>query len=81
IATALAAADTAEPGGEPCFVLPEDFRRPSAVQDFADRAEAMRWLATEREDLALTALAARKAGLDDRAWRIILLQWPQMVWR
>ncbi|MFJ6806194.1 AfsR/SARP family transcriptional regulator [Streptomyces anulatus] len=81
IATALAAADTAEPGGEPCFVLPEDFRRPSAVQDFADRTEAMRWLATEREDLALTALAARKAGLDDRAWQIILLQWPQMVWR
>ncbi|MFG3403971.1 BTAD domain-containing putative transcriptional regulator [Streptomyces sp. NPDC048142] len=81
IATALAAADTAEPGGEPCFVLPEDYRRPSAVQDFADRAEAMRWLATEREDLALTALAARKAGLDDRAWRIILLQWPQIVWR
>ncbi|MFE3385078.1 AfsR/SARP family transcriptional regulator [Streptomyces anulatus] len=81
IATALAAADTAEPGGEPCFVLPEDFRRPSAVQDFADRAEAMRWLATEREDLALTALAAREAGLGDRAWRIILLQWPQMVWR
>ncbi|MFH9264252.1 AfsR/SARP family transcriptional regulator [Streptomyces sp. NPDC017546] len=81
IATALAAADTAEPGGEPCFVLPEDYRRPSAVRDFADRAEAMRWLATEREDLALTALAAREAGLDDRAWRIILLQWPQMVWR
>ncbi|MFF8500454.1 BTAD domain-containing putative transcriptional regulator [Streptomyces anulatus] len=81
IATALAAADTAEPGGEPCFVLPDDFRAPSAVQDFADRAEAMRWLATEREDLALAALAAREAGLDDRAWRIILLQWPQMVWR
>ncbi|MFH9394328.1 BTAD domain-containing putative transcriptional regulator [Streptomyces sp. NPDC017413] len=81
IATALAAADTAEPGGEPCFVLPDDYRRPRAVQDFADRAEAMRWLATEREDLALTALAARKAGFDDRAWRIILLQWPQMVWR
>ncbi|WP_103532129.1 BTAD domain-containing putative transcriptional regulator [Streptomyces sp. SM11] len=81
IATALAAADTAEPGGEPCFVLPADYRRPSAVQDFADRAEAMRWLATERENLALTALAARKAGFDDRAWRIILLQWPQIVWR
>jgi tetratricopeptide (TPR) repeat protein len=81
IATALAAADTAEPGGEPCFVLPADYRRPSAVRDFADRAEAMRWLATEREDLALTALAARQAGLDDRAWRIILLQWPQIVWR
>ncbi len=26
IATALAAADTAEPGGEPCFVLPDGFR-------------------------------------------------------
>ncbi|MFJ2023536.1 AfsR/SARP family transcriptional regulator [Streptomyces sp. NPDC087897] len=81
IATALAAADTAEPGGEPCFVLPDCFRRPAAVQDFADRDEAMRWLAGERENLALAAQAARDAGLEDRAWRIILLQWPQMVWR
>lgn len=37
IATALAAADTAEPGGEPCFVLPEDYHRPVAVRDFVDR--------------------------------------------
>ncbi|OKJ26711.1 AfsR/SARP family transcriptional regulator [Streptomyces sp. CB01580] len=81
IATALAAADTAEPGGEPCFVLPEDFRAPAAVRDFADRATAMRWLAAERDDLALAAVAARTAGLHDRAWRIILLQWPQVVWR
>lgn len=81
IATALAAADTAEPGGEPCFVLPEDFRKPAAVRDFTDRAEAMSWLATEREDLSLAAAAARGAGLDDRAWRIILLQWPHVVWR
>ncbi|MEU3215196.1 BTAD domain-containing putative transcriptional regulator [Streptomyces sp. NPDC006971] len=81
IATALAAADTAEPGGEPCFVVPEDFRAPAAVRDFADRATAMRWLAAERDDLALAAVAARTAGLHDRAWRIILLQWPQVVWR
>ncbi|MFI6950187.1 BTAD domain-containing putative transcriptional regulator [Streptomyces sp. NPDC050422] len=81
IATALAAADTAEPGGEPCFVLPEGFHRPAAVRDFTDRAVAMDWLATEREDLALAAAAARTAGLDDRAWRIILLQWPHVVWR
>ncbi|MFF5770263.1 BTAD domain-containing putative transcriptional regulator [Streptomyces californicus] len=81
IATALAAADTAEPGGEPCFVLPDGFRRPAAVRDFADRAEAMRWLSAERENLALAAQAARDAGLEDRAWRIILLQWPQVVWR
>lgn len=41
----------------------------------------MNWLATEREDLSLAAAAARGAGLDDRAWRIILLQWPYVVWR
>ncbi|WNI23775.1 BTAD domain-containing putative transcriptional regulator [Streptomyces sp. ITFR-16] len=81
IATALAAADTAEPGGEPCFVLPDDFRRPAAVRDFTDRAAAMGWLADEREDLALAAAAARAAGHEDRAWRIILLQWPHVVWR
>ncbi|WP_328720489.1 NB-ARC domain-containing protein [Streptomyces sp. NBC_00247] len=80
VATALAASDAAEPGGEPCFVLPEN-HRPSAVRDFADRAAAMRWLAAERDDLARAAVAARKAGLHDRAWRIILLQWPQVVWR
>ncbi|MER7696429.1 BTAD domain-containing putative transcriptional regulator [Streptomyces sp. NPDC096095] len=81
IATALAAADTAEPGGEPCFVLPDDYRRPAAVREFTGRPEAMRWLAAEREDLTLAAVAARDAGLDDRAWRIILLQWPQVVYR
>ncbi|MFD7492380.1 BTAD domain-containing putative transcriptional regulator [Streptomyces sp. NPDC059832] len=81
IATALAAADTAEPGGEPCFVLPEDYHRPVAVRDFVDRAAAMHWLAAERDDLALAADAARTAGFHDRAWRIILLQWPQVVWR
>ncbi|WP_405751112.1 NB-ARC domain-containing protein [Streptomyces sp. NBC_00012] len=81
IATALAAADTAEPGGEPCFVLPEDYHRPAAVRDFVDRSAAMRWLAAERDDLALAAVAARTAGFHDRAWRIILLQWPQVVWR
>ncbi|MEU4500002.1 BTAD domain-containing putative transcriptional regulator [Streptomyces sp. NPDC024089] len=81
IATALAAADTAEPGGEPCFVLPEDYHRPVAVRDFVDRPTAMHWLATERDNLALAAVAARTAGFHDRAWRIILLQWPQVVWR
>ncbi|WP_330239664.1 AfsR/SARP family transcriptional regulator [Streptomyces sp. NBC_00525] len=81
IATALAAADTAEPGGEPCFVLPDGYRAPAAIRDFTDRTAAMRWLAAEREDLTLAAAAARAAGLDDRAWRIILLQWPHMVWR
>ncbi|MFE9854968.1 BTAD domain-containing putative transcriptional regulator [Streptomyces sp. NPDC005780] len=81
IATALAAADTAEPGGEPCFVLPDGFHRPAAVRDFTDRDAAMEWLAAEREDLSLAAAAARAAGLEDRAWRIILLQWPHVVWR
>nr|WSW68176.1 NB-ARC domain-containing protein [Streptomyces sp. NBC_00995] len=81
IATALAAADTAEPGGEPCFVLPDGFHRPAAVRDFTGRDAAMDWLAAEREDLSLAAAAARSAGREDRAWRIILLQWPHVVWR
>ncbi|WP_326698557.1 tetratricopeptide repeat protein [Streptomyces sp. NBC_01754] len=81
IVAALAAADAAEPGGEPCFVLADGHHHTTAVPEFADRAAAMRWLAAEREDLALAAVAARAAGLHDRAWRIILLQWPQVVWR
>ncbi|MGW5046649.1 hypothetical protein [Streptomyces griseoluteus] len=56
-------------------------RRPSAAEDFGDRAEAMGWPAAEREDLARAVTAAPAAGLEDRAWRVILLQWPQAVRR
>ncbi|MFH8562228.1 BTAD domain-containing putative transcriptional regulator [Streptomyces sp. NPDC017988] len=81
VATALAAADAAEPGDESCFALPADFRPPRALREFADREQAMAWYAAERDDLTLAAAAADTAGLHGRTWRIILGMWPQIVWR
>ncbi|GAA3080072.1 BTAD domain-containing putative transcriptional regulator [Streptomyces rectiviolaceus] len=81
VATALAAAGAAEPGDEPCFALPADFRPPHAIREFADRDEAMDWYAAERDDLTLAAAAADAAGLHGRTWRLVLGLWPQMVWR
>ncbi|MGW4198117.1 AfsR/SARP family transcriptional regulator [Streptomyces sp. NPDC005004] len=80
-ATALAATDTAEPGGGACFGLPDDFHQPRAVREFADRAEALGWFTAERDDLARAVAAARFAGYHDRAWRLVLLHWPQVVLR
>ncbi|MEW2133276.1 BTAD domain-containing putative transcriptional regulator [Streptomyces sp. NPDC005435] len=81
LATALAATDTAEPGGGACFGLPDDFHQPYAVREFTDRAEALAWFAAERDDLARAVAAARSAGFHDRAWRLVLLHWPQVVLR
>jgi DNA-binding SARP family transcriptional activator/tetratricopeptide (TPR) repeat protein len=81
VATALSATEAAEPGGEPAFVQPADFRRPPAVRDFTSRADALGWFAAERDDLALTAAAARADGRPERAWRIAVTQWPLVVWR
>ncbi|MFF8652713.1 AfsR/SARP family transcriptional regulator [Streptomyces huasconensis] len=81
VATALAAADAAEPGDESCFALPADFRAPRATREFADRDQAMAWYEAERDDLTLAAAAADSAGLHGRTWRIILGMWPQIVWR
>ncbi|MEU7576574.1 BTAD domain-containing putative transcriptional regulator [Streptomyces sp. NPDC041068] len=81
VATALAAADAAEPGDESCFTLPADFRPPPATRRFHGREQAMEWYAAERDDLALAAAAAHSAGLHGRTWRIVLALWPQIVWR
>ncbi|QES45617.1 AfsR family transcriptional regulator [Streptomyces venezuelae] len=81
VATALAAADAAEPGDESCFTLPTDFRPPQATREFADREQAMAWYEAERDDLALAAAAAHAAGLHGRTWRLVLALWPQIVWR
>ncbi|WP_369218259.1 NB-ARC domain-containing protein, partial [Streptomyces flavofungini] len=81
VATALAAADAAEPGDESCFALPADFRPPRGARTFTGRAQAMAWYEAERDDLTLAAAAADAAGLHGRTWRIILGMWPQIVWR
>ncbi|MFE0044257.1 AfsR/SARP family transcriptional regulator [Streptomyces albireticuli] len=81
VATALAAAAVAEPGNEACFAMPADFHAPAAVREFATRADAVAWYAAERDDLALAAAASRAAGLHGRTWRIVMAQWPLIVWR
>ncbi|MGK5731691.1 BTAD domain-containing putative transcriptional regulator [Streptomyces sp. URMC 124] len=75
-ATALAAAAAAAPEDKPCCTLPDDSHRPSAVREFSSRDDALRWYAAERENLAAAVGAARAAGYDDRAWRLVVLQWP-----
>ncbi|MFJ7250929.1 BTAD domain-containing putative transcriptional regulator [Kitasatospora sp. NPDC098652] len=79
--TLLAASAAAEPGSEPCCALPAGARRPVEVRPFPDRASALAWYAAERDTLRGAALAAVGAGLHDRAWRLVLLQWPLIVWQ
>ncbi|MGW1840644.1 BTAD domain-containing putative transcriptional regulator [Streptomyces sp. NPDC002067] len=81
VATALAAADAAEPGDESCFPLPDDHHAPREIRRFAGRDEAMAWYESEREGLTLAAVAADAAGLHSRTWRLVLGMWPQIVWR
>ncbi|MFD7451111.1 BTAD domain-containing putative transcriptional regulator [Kitasatospora sp. NPDC059827] len=79
--TLLAASAAAEPGSEPCCEPPAGARRPVEVRPFPDRASALAWYAAERDTLRGAALAAVGAGLHDRAWRLVLLQWPLIVWQ
>ncbi|MET8628900.1 AfsR/SARP family transcriptional regulator [Kitasatospora sp. NPDC004669] len=79
--TLLAACAAAEPGSEPCCVPPPGARRPVEVRPFPDRAGALAWYAAERDTLRGAVEAAVAAGLHDRAWRLVLLQWPLIVWQ
>ncbi|MFJ6621440.1 BTAD domain-containing putative transcriptional regulator [Kitasatospora sp. NPDC091335] len=79
--TLLTACGTAEPGSEPCCALPPGTRRPADVRPFPDRASALSWYAAERDTLRGAVEAAVAAGLHDRAWRLVLLQWPLIVWQ
>nr|BFD95967.1 hypothetical protein KitaXyl93_73270 [Kitasatospora sp. Xyl93] len=79
--TLLSACAAAEPGSEPCCALPPGTRRPAEVRPFPDRASALAWYAAERDTLRGAVEAAVAAGLHDRAWRLVLLQWPLIVWQ
>ncbi|MFE4357213.1 BTAD domain-containing putative transcriptional regulator [Kitasatospora sp. NPDC056800] len=79
--TLLTACAAAEPGSEPCCALPPGTRRPAEVRPFPDRASALAWYAAERDTLRGAVEAAVAAGLHDRAWRLVLLQWPLIVWQ
>ncbi|MFE9553862.1 BTAD domain-containing putative transcriptional regulator [Streptomyces sp. NPDC006692] len=79
--TGLVATATAEPGSQPCFVPPPGARRPAAVREFEDRQAALAWYEAERATLRGAVAAAVAASMHDRAWRLVLLQWPLILWR
>ncbi|MET9359844.1 BTAD domain-containing putative transcriptional regulator [Streptomyces sp. NPDC006632] len=79
--TGLVATATAEPGSQPCFAPPPGARRPAAVREFEDRQSALAWYEAERATLRGAVAAAIAAGMHDRAWRLVLLQWPLILWR
>ncbi|GAA1082188.1 AfsR/SARP family transcriptional regulator [Kitasatospora arboriphila] len=76
---ALAASGAAVAGSQPCCALPADVHRPAVEADFADRAAAMAWYATERSTLVAAVGAAADAHHHDRAWRLAVLLWPLVV--
>ncbi|MER5888288.1 BTAD domain-containing putative transcriptional regulator [Streptomyces sp. NPDC001941] len=80
VTTALAAASASAPDDKPCCTLPDGAYTVGSVRKFTDRQDSLRWYATERENLAAAVLAARAAGHDDRAWRLVVLQWPYITW-
>ncbi|WP_394432228.1 AfsR/SARP family transcriptional regulator [Streptomyces sp. SGAir0957] len=79
VRTALRATSVAEPDDRPCCVLPADVRPDLGGPPLPDRAAALGWFTAQRENLAAAAGAARAAGHDDRAWRLVVLQWPSVV--
>ncbi|WP_406076459.1 BTAD domain-containing putative transcriptional regulator [Streptomyces virginiae] len=81
VQTLLAACAAAEPGGEPCCAPPAGARRSAEIRRFADRTAALAWYSAERGTLRAAVEAAVAAGFHDRAWRLVLLQWPLIVWQ
>ncbi|MFI0238364.1 BTAD domain-containing putative transcriptional regulator [Streptomyces sp. NPDC016845] len=79
VRTALRATTVAEPDDRPCCVLPADVRPDLGGPPLPDRAAALGWFTAQRENLAAAAGAAHAAGHDDRAWRLVVLQWPSVV--
>ncbi|WP_281288100.1 AfsR/SARP family transcriptional regulator [Streptomyces roseicoloratus] len=80
IATALRATAASAPEDQPCCTLPDGAYAPPPGREFGDRQDALRWYVAERENLAAAVTAARAAGHDDRAWRLVVLQWPYITW-
>ncbi|MFI1256165.1 AfsR/SARP family transcriptional regulator [Streptomyces netropsis] len=79
--TLLAACAAAEPGSEPCCTLPPGARHSVAVRTFTGRQDALVWYSAERDTLRGAVEAAAAAGMHDRAWRLVLLQWPLILWQ
>ncbi|WP_282203170.1 AfsR/SARP family transcriptional regulator [Kitasatospora fiedleri] len=75
--TGLAAAQCAEPGSKPCCEPPAASHRPRAVPEFTAVEDALHWLGAHRETLAEVIATAGP----ERAWRLVLTQWPLILRR
>ncbi|RAJ41841.1 DNA-binding SARP family transcriptional activator [Kitasatospora sp. SolWspMP-SS2h] len=75
--TGLAAAQCAEPGSKPCCEPPAAAHRPRAVPEFTTVEDALHWLGAHRETLAEVIATADP----ERAWRLVLTQWPLILRR
>ncbi|MFF4338927.1 BTAD domain-containing putative transcriptional regulator [Kitasatospora sp. NPDC001540] len=73
----LAAAQCAEPGSKPCCEPPATSPRPRAVPGFGAAEEALQWLGAHRETLAEVIATTDP----ERAWRLVLTQWPLILRR
>ncbi|QKW22529.1 winged helix-turn-helix domain-containing protein [Kitasatospora sp. NA04385] len=73
----LAAAQCAEPGSRPCCEPPATSRRPRSVPEFGTVEDALQWLGAHRETLAEVIATADP----ERAWRLVLTQWPLILRR
>ncbi|WP_371680132.1 BTAD domain-containing putative transcriptional regulator [Streptomyces sp. NBC_01276] len=79
--TLLAACAAAEPGSEPCCAPPPEAGPAGEIRRFPDRTGALAWFSAERDALRGAVEAAASAGAHDRAWRLVLLQWPLVLWQ
>nr|WP_202524235.1 BTAD domain-containing putative transcriptional regulator [Kitasatospora sp. SID7827] len=73
----LAAAQCAEPGSKPCCEPPAGSHRPRAVPEFTDVEDALQWIGAHRETLAEVIATTSP----ERAWRLVLTQWPLILRR
>ncbi|MFJ5229396.1 BTAD domain-containing putative transcriptional regulator [Kitasatospora sp. NPDC088391] len=73
----LAATRSAEPGSRPCCEPPPGSHPPRAVPEFDTVEQALEWLSAHRETLAEVILTATP----ERAWRLVLTQWPLILRR
>ncbi|MGW4805414.1 AfsR/SARP family transcriptional regulator [Kitasatospora sp. NPDC004272] len=75
--TGLAAALCVEPASRPCCEPPADSRRPRSVPEFDTAEDALQWLGAHRETLAEVIATTGP----ERAWRLVLTQWPLILRR
>nr|WP_237419521.1 BTAD domain-containing putative transcriptional regulator [Kitasatospora sp. SID7827] len=75
--TGLAADAAVAPDSPPCCEPPAAGRHPCPEPEFTGAVQALRWLGAHRETLGRVIAAAAP----ERAWQLVLTQWPLIVRR